>query len=86
MKIDTRLMVDIAYTLAKRSGVGLNIASIPASFNAPSKGPFDPGYMGPLFQTGYEQGRSATPFSHVPPSYPGGPPPQSSQNEKSGVN
>ena len=86
VKIDTRLMVDIAYTLAKRSGVGFNIASIPASFNAPSKGPFDPGYMGPLFQTGYEQGRSATPFSHVPPSYPGGPPPQSSQNEKSGVN
>jgi hypothetical protein len=86
VKIDTRLMVDIAYTVAKRSGVGFNVASIPPSFNAPSKGPFDPGYMGPLFQTGYEQGRSATPFSNVPPSYPSGPPPQSSQNEKSGVN
>jgi hypothetical protein len=86
VKIDTRLMVDIAYTVAKRSGVGFYVASIPPSFNAPSKGPFDPGYMGPLFQTGYEQGRSATPFSNVPPSYPSGPPPQSSQNEKSGVN
>jgi hypothetical protein len=86
VKIDTRLMVDIAYTLAKRSGVGFNAAWIPASFNAPSKGPFDPGYMGPLFQTGYEQGRSATPFSNELPPYPSGPPPQSSQNEKSGVN
>ncbi len=86
VKIDTRLMVDIAYTLAKRSGVGFNAAWIPASFKAPSKGPFDPGYMGPLFQTGYEQGRSATPFSNELPPYPSGPPPQSSQNEKSGVN
>ena len=86
VKIDTRLMLDIAYTVAKRSGVGFNVASIPPSFNAPSKGPFDPSYMAPLFQAGYEQGRSATPFSTEPPPYPSGPPPQSSQNEKSGVN
>ena len=86
VKIDTRLMLDIAYTVAKRSAVGFNVAAIPPSFNAPSKGPFDPGYMGPLFQAGYDQGRSATPFSNEPPPYPSGPPPQSSQNEKSGVN
>ena len=86
VKIDTRLMLDIAYAVAKRSGVGFNVAAIPPNFNAPSKGPFDPGYMGPLFQAGYDQGRSAAPFSNEPPPYPSGPPPQSSQNEKSGVN
>ena len=86
VKIDTRLMLDIAYSVAKRSGVGFNVASIPPTFNAPSKGPFDPGYMGPLFQAGYEQGKSATPFSNEPPPYPSAPPPQSSQNEKTGVN
>lgn len=86
VKVDTRLMLNIAYTVAKRSGVGFNVATIPSSFNAPSKGPFDPGYMGPLFQAGYEQGRSATPFANEPPPYPSGLPPQSSQNEKAGVN
>jgi Patatin-like phospholipase len=86
VKIDTRLMLDIAYAVAKRSGVGFNVAAIPPSFNAPSKGPFDPGYMGPLFQAGYDQGQSAAPFSNEPPPYPSGPPPQSSRNEKSGVN
>ena len=92
VKVDTRLMLDIAYNLAKRNGTGFNVASIPLSFNVPSKGPFDPKYMGALFQVGYEQGRSATPFAKEPPAYPNGPqpqssqPPQSSQNDKSGVN
>jgi len=86
VKVDTRLMLDIAYSVAKRSGVGFNVATIPPSFNAPSKGPFDPGYMGPLFQTGYDQGKSATPFAGEPPPYPSGSPPQSSQNEKTGAN
>jgi hypothetical protein len=86
VKVDTRLMLDIAYTVAKRSGVAFNVASIPASFSAPSKGPFDPGYMGPLFQAGYEQGRSAKPFSNELPPYPTAPTPQSSQNEKTGAN
>ena len=62
-----------AYAAAKRSNVGFNVATIPASFNAPSKGPFDPDYMRPLFQTGYEMGRSAKPFSNEPPPYPSGP-------------
>jgi hypothetical protein len=92
VKVDTRLMLDIAYTLAKRSGAGFNVAAIPPSFNVPSKGPFDPKYMGALFEAGYEQGRGATPFANQPPPYPNGPqpesgqPPQSSQSEKSGVN
>ena len=71
-------MLDIAYAVAKRSGVGFNVAAIPPSFNAPNKGPFDPGYMGPLFQAGYEQGKSATPFANEPPPYPGGSSPRSS--------
>ena len=86
VKVDTRLMLDIAYAVAKRSGVGFNVAAIPPSFNAPSKGPFDPGYMGPLFQAGYEQGKSATPFANEPPPYPSGASPRSSQNEKTGAN
>ena len=92
VKIDTRLMLDIAHTVANRSGVPFNVAAIPPGFNVPSKGPFDPGYMGPLFQTGFELGKSATPFANEPPPYPSGtppqssPPPQSSQNEKTGVN
>jgi len=69
--VDTRLMIDRAYVVAKRSGAAFNVASIPASFNAPSKGAFDPQYMGALFQFGFEQGRGATPFSAEPPPYPG---------------
>ena len=45
VKVDTRLMLDRAYVVAKRSGVGFNVASIPPSFNAPSRGAFDPDYM-----------------------------------------
>jgi predicted acylesterase/phospholipase RssA len=84
--VDTRLMIDRAYLAAKRSGVDFNVASIPASFHAPSKGPFDPKYMGALFQTGYDQGRGTTPFSDQPPPYPGGPTPQPSHIEKTGAN
>jgi len=86
VKVDTRLMLDRAYVVAKRSGVEFNVATIPASFNAPSKGPFDPDYMGALFQTGYEQGRSATPFSTQPPPYPRGPALLPSHIEKTGAN
>jgi hypothetical protein len=86
VKVDTRMMLNLAYVVAKRSGVGFNVAAIPQTFNVPSKGPFDPEYMSALFQVGYDQGRSANPFSTVPPPYPGAPPPRSSQNEKAGVN
>ena len=86
VKVDTRLMLNLAYTVAKRSGVGFNVASIPPSFNVKSNGPFDPAYMSALFQRGYEQGQSATPFSNEPPPYPPEPARQSGQVEKSGVN
>jgi hypothetical protein len=39
-----------------------------------------------LFQTGYEQGQSATPFSPQPPPYPHGPALQPSHIEKTGAN
>jgi predicted acylesterase/phospholipase RssA len=78
VKVDTRLMLDRAYIVAKRSGVPFNVASIPESFNVPSHGTFDPDYMRALFQAGYDLGKSATPFAAVPPPYPGPPdlPPQ----------
>jgi len=86
VKVDTRMMLSLSYAVAKRSGVGFNAATIPASFNAPSQGAFDPKYMGLLFRTGYEQGRGATPFSAEPPPYPSGPSRQPSHIEKTGAN
>ncbi len=76
VKVDTRLLLALTYAAAKRSGVPFNVATIPPSFNAPSKGPFDPKYMGALFKTGYDQGNSAAAFSPEPPPYPSGPSPQ----------
>jgi Patatin-like phospholipase len=73
VKVDTRLMMDRVYTAAKRSGVDFAVATIPPSFNAPSRGPFDPVYMTALFQVGEELGKSATPFASEPPPYPGRP-------------
>ncbi len=91
VKVDTRLMIDRIYLAAKRSGVGFNIATIPQSFSAPSRGPFDPKYMGALYQTGYELGKSATPFGTEPPPYPGSAPipmpgPHAQDPDKPGVN
>ena len=49
VKVDTRLMLDRAHAVAKRSGIGYNVASIPPSFSVPSRGAFDPNYMrGPI--------------------------------------
>jgi len=86
VKVDTRLMIDRAYLAAKRSGVDFNIASIPAGFNAPSRGPFDPDYMSALFQLGETQGKSATPFANEPPAYPGRPIAEPTDTAKTGAN
>jgi hypothetical protein len=86
VKVDTRLMLDRAYLAAKRSGVEFNVATIPTSFNAPSRGAFDPDYMGALFQTGYDQGQSTAPFDNQPPPYPHGPTLQPSHIGKTGAN
>jgi predicted acylesterase/phospholipase RssA len=86
VKVDTRLMLDRAYVVAKRSGVGFHVASIPPSFDAPSRGAFDPKYMVALFQTGYDLGKSPSPFSAEPPPYSeqSAPPPQ--DPDKTGAN
>src|SRR5580700_585341 len=84
--VDTRLMIDRAYLAAKRSGVDFNIASIPAGFNAPSRGPFDPDYMTALFQLGENLGKSATPFGNAPPPYPGPPALPVQDPQKTGAN
>ena len=86
VKVDTRLMIDRALRRRRTQRRRFNVATIPASFNAPSRGSFDPDYMGALFQTGYDQGQSATPFSTEPPPYPSGPAPPSSHIEKTGAN
>jgi hypothetical protein len=84
--VDTRLMIDRAYVAAKRSGVEFNVAAIPESFNAPSRGAFDPKYMKALFQVGYERGQAGNAFSPEPPPYPSGPAQQPSQIERTGAN
>jgi len=70
--VDTRLMLDRSYVVAKRSGVSFNVASVPQTFNMPSRGAFDPDYMKALFNVGFDQGKSAA-FASVPPPYPGQP-------------
>ena len=84
--VDTRLMLSLSYAVAKRSDVAFNVASIPRSFNTPSKGPFDPDYMKALFETGYEQGRGPAAFSAELPPYPNGPTMQPNRIEKTGAN
>jgi predicted acylesterase/phospholipase RssA len=71
VKTDLRLMLGRTYVAAKNSGIGFNVASIPASFNAPSRGAFDPRYMTALYGAGFDQGKGATPFAAEPPPFPG---------------
>jgi hypothetical protein len=73
IKADLRILLDRAYVAAKHSGIGFNVASIPAGFKAPSRGAFDPDYMKALFKVGYDQGNSANPFADEPPPFPGPP-------------
>jgi hypothetical protein len=85
VKIDTRLMIDRVYIAARRGEVGFNVAAIPPDFSAPSRGPFDPIYMGALYQAGENLGKSATPFANQPPPYPGGPMSQPQDPGKTGA-
>jgi predicted acylesterase/phospholipase RssA len=84
--VDTSLMIDRTFIVAKRSGVEFNVATIPTSFSAPSKGPFDPEYMKSLFQVGSVQGKGANAFAATPPPFPNGPAPQPSRIQKTGAN
>jgi predicted acylesterase/phospholipase RssA len=83
--VDTSLMLDRAYVVAKRSGIDFNVASIPTTFSAPSRGPFDPNYMKALYQVGFDQGSGATAFAVQPPPPPSGPVPQVSHIQKTGA-
>ena len=84
IEADLRLLLDRTFVAAKNSGIGFNAATIPASFNVPSRGAFDPVYMKALFDAGFQQGKSEEPFAAAPPPPPGVPaaqsndPPQSS--------
>jgi hypothetical protein len=73
IKADLRVLLDRAYVAAKNSGIGFNVATIPASFNAPSRGAFDSDYMKALFNVGYDQGKGPNPFAAEPPAFPGSP-------------
>jgi predicted patatin/cPLA2 family phospholipase len=73
IKADLRVLLDRAYVAAKNSDIGFNVATIPPSFNAPSRGAFDPDYMKALFNVGYDQGKSASPFAAEPPAFPASP-------------
>jgi predicted patatin/cPLA2 family phospholipase len=73
VKVDLRLMLDRTFIAAKNSGIGFNVATIPADFNAPSRGPFDPNYMKALFDKGFDQGKGAAAFAETPPPYSGPP-------------
>ncbi len=86
VKVDTRLMLDRTYLMAQRGHIGFNVASVPPSFNAPSRGSFDPDYMRALFETGYDLGKTGTPFSAEPPPYPGPPAQQLQDPQKAGAN
>jgi len=71
VKVDLRLMLDRAYIAAKNSGIGFDVAAIPANFSAPSRGSFDPNYMKALYDVGYDQGKGDAAFANAPPPYPG---------------
>jgi hypothetical protein len=71
IKADLRVLLDRAFVAAKNSGVGFNVAFIPLSFDAPSRGAFDPAYMRALYEAGYEQGKGTGAFGAAPPPYPG---------------
>ena len=58
----TRIMIDQAYAAAKRNGIGFHLATIDPTFNAPSRGAFDPDYMKALFKFGSEQARTGLAF------------------------
>ena len=73
IKADLRDLLDRAYVAAKHSGIGFNVATVPANFSAPSRGAFDPNYMKALFNVGYNQGQGASPFASEPPPFPSSP-------------
>jgi predicted acylesterase/phospholipase RssA len=62
----TGVMIDQAYSAAKRSTVAFKLATIDPKFNAPSRGAFDTDYMKALFALGYDQGKAGVAFRNEP--------------------
>lgn len=69
VKTLTRVMIQQAYLAAKRSDIPFDLATIPSSFNEPSRGAFDTEYMKLLFNVGFDQGKLGTAFTHEPPAF-----------------
>jgi len=57
------------YLEAQQAGIDFNLAYIPSEFNVKSKEPFDPEYMGKLFDLGYRMALSGYPWDKTPPGF-----------------
>lgn len=66
VKTLTEVMIDQAFTAAKRSNVPFKLALIGPQFSMPSRGAFDTEYMKALFALGYERGKAGVAFQNEP--------------------
>ena len=57
------------YLTSLRDGIDYNLAYIPADFTVPRTGDFQPAYMRPLFERGFQMGRQGYPWRKTPPGY-----------------
>ncbi len=67
LKSVMRAEVDRIYAVAKREGIGFNLAYVEDSFAKQASGPFDTKYMQALFERALERGRDGTAFRKEPP-------------------
>lgn len=57
------------YATAQRDRIDFNLAAIPREFSVKSNGLFDKAYTVPLFELGYEQGKSGYKWMKAPPGW-----------------
>ena len=57
------------YSLCDRDGNDFNLAYIPSDFTEEPAEPFDPVYMGKLFELGYQMAREGYPWKKYPPDF-----------------
>jgi predicted acylesterase/phospholipase RssA len=57
------------YLEAQQAGIDFNLAYIPSEFNVKATEPFDPEYMGKLFDLGYRMALSGYPWDKTPPGF-----------------
>ncbi|HEY1447818.1 MAG TPA: patatin-like phospholipase family protein [Caulobacteraceae bacterium] len=71
--IHNQALGDLAriYITANRDHIDYNLAFIPKDFDVTKEGAFRPDYMRPLFERGYEMGKSGYPWMKVPPGLVG---------------